>query len=94
MHPGEVSDPGTDLNFASTEQCISVNSSMGSPNAFHSMQLYVNNSTWQNWTAANGRWACAQSENPYRPLPSTINADCTQGTFWDVQYTDFTFGGP
>jgi hypothetical protein len=92
---GEVSDPGNDLQQAQAQQCISVNSSGGAVNTFHSMQLFVDDAAWQNWTAANGRWACAQSENPYRPGPSTINStDCTQGTFWDAQYTDMSFGGP
>lgn len=91
---GEISDPGIDSTNQANEQCRTATGAGGARNSFGSLQLFVDNAAWQNWEAVNGRWGCASSERPYRPDPATINADCTQGTFWDRQYTDFSFWGP
>lgn len=92
---GEISDTGN--LQASTDPCLSATGTTGGHNMLNSMQLYVDNAAWQNWDPAHGRWACAQTDrqSPYFPGPGTISStDCTQGTFWDIAYTDFQFWGP
>ena len=89
---GEASDPGSN---SSNDRCRYLSNTTGGDNSFGSLQLYADNVVWQNWEPANGRYACAFAEKPYRPDPSTINStDCTQGTFWGRKYTDFIVGGP
>lgn len=87
---GEASDPGDTTN----DRCRYLSNTSGGDNSFASLQLFVDNAVWQNWSPAYGRYACAFARSPYRPPPSTIGPDCTQGTFWGNPYTDFMVGGP
>lgn len=87
---GEASDPGSDQN----SRCRYLSNASGGDNSFASLQLFVDNVVWQNWEPAFGRFACAFSEAPYRPDPSLNPTNCTDGSFWIRQYTDFIVGGP
>lgn len=77
---GEVTDK--QANFGRTQGACNLESQPNnSSNAYASLQLFVDNSTWQNWEPANGRYASAVNVSPYSET-STRN------------YTDLAVGGP